>query len=59
MGLSGESGEIIDHLKKALFHGHALDEKELAKELGDLMWYVANFADAMGWELELMGTRKV
>ena len=41
MGLGGEAGEAIDVLKKHLFHGHDLDRAEVAKELGDVLWYVA------------------
>lgn len=39
MGLAGETGEVVDLLKKALFHGKELDRDELIKELGDVMWY--------------------
>lgn len=35
MGLNGESGEVIDLLKKHLFQGHPLDVEHVAKELGD------------------------
>ena len=40
MGLRGEAGEAIDILKKFLFQGHSLDMKHLAKELGDVAWYL-------------------
>lgn len=52
MGLSGEAGEAIDILKKNLFHGHELDKEHLAKELGDVAWYLAVSADALGYNLE-------
>lgn len=52
MGLSGESGEIADHLKKAWYQGHTLDEKELKKELGDLLWYIALGSTALGVSLQ-------
>ena len=48
MGLCGESGEVIDHLKKALFQGHDLDVKHLCKEVGDILWYCALFAEGAG-----------
>ena len=41
MGLCGESGEAIDIVKKWLAQGHALDKEHLAKELGDIAWYLA------------------
>lgn len=39
MGLCGEAGEVIDLLKKHLYHMHDLDEDELKKELGDVLFY--------------------
>ena len=52
MGLNGEAGEAIDILKKHLFQGHDLDLSHLAKELGDVAWYLAISADAIGYDLE-------
>ena len=52
MGLNGEAGECIDLLKKSLFQGHILDRKHLVKELGDVAWYLAVSADAIGYDLE-------
>ena len=52
MGLNGEAGEAIDILKKFLFQGHELDKKHLARELGDVAWYLAVTADALGYYLE-------
>lgn len=44
MGLCGESGEVVDYLKKGLYHDHKLYKQELIKELGDIMWYLTNIA---------------
>lgn len=52
MGLNGEAGEAIDILKKHMFHGHELDTIHLAKELGDVAWYLAISANALGYDLE-------
>ena len=52
MGLCGESGEAIDLVKKHLFHGHELDKDKLAKELGDIAWYLAEAAHALDMDLE-------
>jgi NTP pyrophosphatase (non-canonical NTP hydrolase) len=51
LGLAGESGEVADLIKKALFHGHPLDREALYKELGDVLWYLAVMADALGYNL--------
>ena len=52
MGLCGESGEAIDIVKKHLAQGHELDREKLAKELGDVAWYLAETAYAIGYDLE-------
>lgn len=51
LGLNGESGEVADHLKKHLFQGHDLDKAFLAKELGDIAWYLAVAADGIDMSL--------
>lgn len=51
LGLAGEAGEFADSIKKWQFHTHPLDEAELRKELGDVLWYVALACDAMGLQL--------
>ena len=52
MGLCGESGEAIDIVKKHLHQGHPLDKEALAKELGDIAWYLAETAYALDMPLE-------
>ena len=51
MGLCGESGEVIDLVKKHLFQGHDLDDEKLIKELGDVAWYLAEAAMALNVNL--------
>ena len=52
MGLCGESGEAIDIVKKWMAQGHTLDKEHLAKELGDVAWYLAEAATALDIPLE-------
>ena len=52
MGLCGESGEAIDIVKKWLAQGHPLDREHLAGERGDVAWYLAEAATALGMPLE-------
>ena len=52
LGLCGESGEVADIVKKAMFQGHELDVNHIAKELGDVAWYLAVGARAIGYDLE-------
>lgn len=47
LGLAGEAGEAADHIKKVFFQGHPLDPKHITKELGDIMWYVAEMCTAL------------
>ena len=51
MGLCGETGEAIDIVKKWLAQGHTLDKEHLAKELGDIAWYLAEAATALDLSL--------
>lgn len=52
LGLCGESGEVADIIKKATFQGHELDVVHVAKELGEVAWYLAVGAHAIGYDLE-------
>ena len=52
MGLCGESGEAIDIVKKWMAQGHELDKAHLARELGDIAWYLAEAATALEIPLE-------
>lgn len=52
MGLCGEAGEAIDIVKKWMAHGHELDRDHLAKELGDIAWYLAEAATALDLSLD-------
>lgn len=51
LGLSGEAGEVTDDLKKVLMHGKELDRDKIAKELGDVLWYLALLAHTIGLTL--------
>lgn len=48
LGIAGESGEVVDHIKKMVYHDHPIDLDALTKEVGDLMWYVAYLLDTAG-----------
>lgn len=51
LGLSGETGEFLDMIKKWIFHETRFDESHAKKELGDVCWYIALISHAMGWDL--------
>lgn len=52
LGLAGESGEVCDSIKKSFMQGHPLDYDHIARELGDVCWYIAETATAIGYDLE-------
>lgn len=59
LGLSGETGEVADHIKKHLFQGHDLDQDHLIEELGDICWYIAIMAEGLGIDLEAVMQRNI
>jgi len=52
LGLAGEAGEAGGAIKKHLYHGHKLDKSALTEEMGDVLWYLAEVADALGVSLQ-------
>jgi NTP pyrophosphatase (non-canonical NTP hydrolase) len=56
LGLAGEAGEVAEHAKKAIRDdaGKISDERKAAmsKELGDVLWYVAQLATELGLDLD-------
>lgn len=62
MGMSGESGEALDIVKKVMFQGHELNDatrEHLIRELGDVLWYVATTAQALDCDLETVMTTNI
>ena len=49
-GMSGEIGEIHGIYQK-IYQGHKYDEEHLKKEVGDLLWFIAEYCTALGWTL--------
>mgnify|MGYP000089854261 CR=1 FL=1 len=59
LGLTGEAGECSDKIKKVIrdYHGEFTEEKkiEIAKEIGDVLWYCAALANDIGYSLDEIG----
>jgi NTP pyrophosphatase (non-canonical NTP hydrolase) len=51
MGLAGETGEVLEPLKKHLFHDKTLNVEDVQRELGDVLWYTAALANTLGLDL--------
>ena len=56
LGLAGEAGEVAEHAKKAIRDDAGVVSEErrqaMAKELGDVLWYVSQIASELGLELD-------
>ena len=52
MGLAGEAGEVVDYLKKVLYHGKPLNREKLKDELGDVLWYLSEVYSTFSIRLE-------
>lgn len=59
LGLCGEAGEVADLVKKATWHGRDLCPADMAIELGDVLWYLADIATALGLTLEEIAAMNV
>ena len=49
-GMVSEIGELHGIYQK-VFQNHPLDREHLKKELGDLLWFIAEYCTAMGWDM--------
>lgn len=63
LGLCGEAGEVSDKIKKVFRDCDGkLDENkahEIAKELGDVLWYLSTLAYKLGYNLSEIATMNI
>jgi NTP pyrophosphatase (non-canonical NTP hydrolase) len=56
LGLAGETGELLDKIKKIKYHGHKVNAdtwKDLALEAGDILFYLSDICHRyIGVELQ-------
>lgn len=52
LGLAGESGEVIELMKHHVFSNEPIDKMELAKEMGDVLWYLNAMATTAGLDMQ-------
>ena len=57
-GLMGELGEVASIYQKKI-QGHPVDNQKVCEELGDLLWFVAEFADWCGLNLSDVAANNV
>jgi NTP pyrophosphatase (non-canonical NTP hydrolase) len=67
LGLVGEAGEIANKLKKVIRDDEVTNvmdmsnekRQEIAKELGDVLWYIAQLSSEMGYDLEYIAQANI
>lgn len=63
MGVVGEAGEVVEKWKKIVAYKQGktsqADLDELAKELGDVVWYIAVMAHSLGYSFDDIMQRNV
>ena len=52
IGVAGESGEIAELVKKGILHQHGLDKHDVAKKIGDCLWYLADLCTILDINME-------
>lgn len=55
IGISAEGGEFAEIVKKCIFQGKPMDDEaqyHMKRELGDIMWYIAQACIALSISLE-------
>ena len=50
-GMAGEIGELHSIYQKE-YQGHDVDLEHIKKELGDLLWFIAEYCTSYDWNLE-------
>jgi NTP pyrophosphatase (non-canonical NTP hydrolase) len=51
LGVAGESGELVDAIKKWAIYNKDLDIKNVKEELGDLLFYITGLMELFGIQL--------
>jgi NTP pyrophosphatase (non-canonical NTP hydrolase) len=63
LGLCGETGEVAEKIKKIIRDGGGVvteeQKRELEKELGDVLWYVANLGVELGLEMDGIASKNI
>ena len=63
LGITGEAGEVAEKVKKLIrdYDGKLTDDakKELMKELGDVLWYLAVLSEHLGYKFEHVGQTNI
>ena len=52
VGISGEAGELLDHMKKAVWQEHKIDLHYMVLELGDILFYLTSMCNCVGTDID-------
>ena len=52
VGVSGEAGELLDAIKKAVIYRKTMDTDNVREEIGDCLFYLQGMCNAIGYSLE-------
>ena len=63
LGLAGEAGEVAEKIKKVIRDKNGIMDQEtkekISKELGDVLWYVAQLATELDLSLDDIATGNI
>lgn len=62
LGLSGESGEVANKVKKAWRDGGIIDDerrRKILEECGDTLWYVARVCDELMADMDTVAMQNI
>ena len=48
LGIAGETGEVVECVKKSLLYGKELDKQHVKEEVGDALWYFSLLLHSIG-----------
>ena len=52
LGVVGEAGEVAEQIKKHVRGDKELKTEKIKEELGDVLWYIANLCETLGFSLQ-------
>ena len=52
VGISGEAGELLDHIKKVIWQQHCIQCNYVIEELGDILFYLTSMCNCIGTDID-------
>lgn len=59
IGIIGEAGEVVNEIKKIVFHEHNVNKEKIKEELGDTLWYISGMCSVLGLSLEEVAIQNI